>query len=291
MVDEAHVTTFAVAPAVRRRRIGERLLLALLDLAVGPRAREATLEVRLSNLPARRLYEKYGFRPVGIRPRYYSDNHEDALIMTTEPLGRPSMRDADRRACGRSWTRRPARREPDDREPRRRGRRLGAQNAPGGRMSGPLLLAVESSCDETGIALVEDGRRIHANVVASQVAMHAPTGGIVPEVAARAHLRWIVPVLDEALADGRRDHGRRRRRRRDLRPRAGGLAARRASTSPRRSPGSTASRSSRSTTSRATSTPAGCSTRARRSARRRRSRWSRWSCRAGTRSSSRCATT
>ena len=67
-------------------------------------------------------------------------------------------------------------------------------------MSGPLLLAVESSCDETGVALVEDGRRIHANVVASQVALHAPTGGIVPEVAARAHLRWIVPALDEALA-------------------------------------------------------------------------------------------
>lgn len=67
-------------------------------------------------------------------------------------------------------------------------------------MSGGLLLAVESSCDETGIALVEGGRRIHANVVASQVALHAPSGGIVPEVAARAHLRWIVPVLDEAWA-------------------------------------------------------------------------------------------
>jgi N6-L-threonylcarbamoyladenine synthase len=67
-------------------------------------------------------------------------------------------------------------------------------------VSGPLLLSIESSCDETGIALVEDGRRIHANIVASQVALHAPTGGIVPEVAARAHLRWIVPVLDEALA-------------------------------------------------------------------------------------------
>ena len=67
-------------------------------------------------------------------------------------------------------------------------------------MSGPLILAVESSCDETGIALVEGGRRIHANVVASQVALHAETGGIVPEVAARAHLRWMLPVLDEALA-------------------------------------------------------------------------------------------
>jgi N6-L-threonylcarbamoyladenine synthase len=67
-------------------------------------------------------------------------------------------------------------------------------------VSGPLILAVESSCDETGIAVVEGGRRIHANVVASQTALHAATGGIVPEVAARAHLRWIVPVLDEALA-------------------------------------------------------------------------------------------
>ncbi len=68
-------------------------------------------------------------------------------------------------------------------------------------MSGPLLLSIESSCDETGIALVDGGRRIHANVVASQVALHAVSGGIVPEVAARAHLRWIVPVLDEAWRD------------------------------------------------------------------------------------------
>ena len=68
-------------------------------------------------------------------------------------------------------------------------------------MSGPLLLAVESSCDETGIALIEAGRVVRSNVVASQVALHAPTGGIVPEVAARAHLRWIVPTLEEAWAD------------------------------------------------------------------------------------------
>jgi ribosomal-protein-alanine N-acetyltransferase len=92
MVDEAHITTFAVDPRWRRRGIGERLLLALLDLAEGRRAREVTLEVRLSNMPARRLYEKYGFRPVGIRPRYYSDNGEDALIMTTEALASAAMR-------------------------------------------------------------------------------------------------------------------------------------------------------------------------------------------------------
>ena len=93
MVDEAHITTFAVHPAWRTQRIGQRLLLAFLDLALERGAHEATLEVRLSNLPARRLYEKYGFRPVGLRPRYYSDDNEDALIMTTEPLASPLMRE------------------------------------------------------------------------------------------------------------------------------------------------------------------------------------------------------
>jgi ribosomal-protein-alanine N-acetyltransferase len=92
MVDEAHITTFAVHPDWRRRGIGERLLVTLLDASIARHAREATLEVRLSNVPARRLYEKYGFRPVGLRPRYYSDNGEDALIMTTEPLTGPDMR-------------------------------------------------------------------------------------------------------------------------------------------------------------------------------------------------------
>lgn len=92
MVDEAHVTTVAVAPAWRRQKIGARLLLALLELAIARGAREATLEVRLSNLAARRLYERFGFRPVGLRPRYYSDNDEDALIMTTDSLSGSTMR-------------------------------------------------------------------------------------------------------------------------------------------------------------------------------------------------------
>ena len=66
-------------------------------------------------------------------------------------------------------------------------------------MSGPRILAIETSCDETGIAVVVGGRQIEANVVASQVAVHAATGGIVPEVAARQQLRWIVPTLEAAL--------------------------------------------------------------------------------------------
>ena len=68
-------------------------------------------------------------------------------------------------------------------------------------MSGPRILAIESSCDETGVAVVVGGRRIEANQVATQVALHAATGGIVPEVAARQQLRWIIPTLDAALAE------------------------------------------------------------------------------------------
>jgi len=92
MVDEAHITTFAVLPAWRRRGIGGRMLHAVMLLADQMDARVATLEVRLSNLPARHLYQRFGFRPVGVRPRYYSDNGEDALIMTTDRIGSDAMR-------------------------------------------------------------------------------------------------------------------------------------------------------------------------------------------------------
>jgi [ribosomal protein S18]-alanine N-acetyltransferase len=92
LVDEAHITTFATGRPWRRQGIGERLLLALLDLSAARGAHEATLEVRPTNIPARRLYEKYGFKNVGVRTRYYSDNNEDALIMTTDALEGRSMR-------------------------------------------------------------------------------------------------------------------------------------------------------------------------------------------------------
>ena len=129
MVDEAHITTFAVHPAWRRQRIGERLLLAFLDLARDRHAREATLEVRLSNLAARRLYEKYGFRPVGLRPRYYSDNNEDALIMTTESLDDPALERPDRAAAGGARRRAGA---DGPFEPRRRTTDAGPDEPPGG---------------------------------------------------------------------------------------------------------------------------------------------------------------
>ena len=63
------------------------------------------------------------------------------------------------------------------------------------------ILAVETSCDETAAAVVEDGRRILSNVVSSQVAVHAPYGGVVPELASRHHIENIAPVVSKAMAD------------------------------------------------------------------------------------------
>jgi ribosomal-protein-alanine N-acetyltransferase len=91
MFDEGHITTFAVLPEWRRRGIGGRLMLALMDLSLELKARVMTLEVRLSNKPARELYGRFGFKPVGVRPRYYSDNGEDALIMTTDMMSSAEM--------------------------------------------------------------------------------------------------------------------------------------------------------------------------------------------------------
>ena len=86
---EVHINTIAVYPTWRGLGLGEWLLITLLEEGQALSAEVATLEVRPSNHAARRLYQKYGFEEVGRRPHYYSDNDEDALILTTPPLASP----------------------------------------------------------------------------------------------------------------------------------------------------------------------------------------------------------
>ncbi len=81
IMDELHITTIAVDPVQRGRRIGERLLLSLIEEGMTRGAERATLEVRERNTVAHNLYLKYGFEDVAVRKNYYSDNHENALIM------------------------------------------------------------------------------------------------------------------------------------------------------------------------------------------------------------------
>ena len=84
--NEAHITEIAVREKLRGNGIGELLLIGSVRVAMERGSTVLTLEARVSNFIAQRLYEKYGFQEVGIRKNYYSDNREDAVIMTTSPI-------------------------------------------------------------------------------------------------------------------------------------------------------------------------------------------------------------
>ena len=100
MADSAHVVNICVRRSHRGQGVGEMLLIAAIEHAVAHGAAELTLEVRPSNVVARNLYRKYGFADRGVRKAYYSDNREDAVIMTTDPIHEASfaerLRELDR---------------------------------------------------------------------------------------------------------------------------------------------------------------------------------------------------
>jgi len=86
MADEAHFINIAVREDHRHQGIGELLLISIIDLATELNASIVTLEVRTSNTAAQSLYHKYGFSQAGIRQGYYTDNREDAILMSTEKI-------------------------------------------------------------------------------------------------------------------------------------------------------------------------------------------------------------
>ncbi len=92
VLDEAHISTIAVRPEFRQLGIGKLLMVTMLKHAIALEAERATLEVRVSNQAAQGLYRLYGFEVTGRRPRYYSDNFEDALIMTVKGILTPAYR-------------------------------------------------------------------------------------------------------------------------------------------------------------------------------------------------------
>ncbi len=107
LTDEAHIVTIAVRDDHRGHGVGELLLIAAIETALAESQNVLTLECRVSNSVALRLYEKYGFERDGLRPRYYSDDQEDAYILTASGIGSPAygrrfqeLRDGHRRRCG-----------------------------------------------------------------------------------------------------------------------------------------------------------------------------------------------
>ena len=93
MVDEAHIVSIGVRSEYRGLGLGELLLISAIEQAIEIDSRVVTLEVRVSNYVAQNLYKKYRFTDRGTRKGYYSDNREDALIMTTEPIRSDSYRE------------------------------------------------------------------------------------------------------------------------------------------------------------------------------------------------------
>ncbi len=185
--DVGHVMNMAVRDEARGLGLGTSLLSALVDEAEARGLRRLTLEARPSNAAAIALYRSAGFCEAGLRRGYYADSGEDGLVMWTGDFAAPEAVAAARRMRERSRA-------------ALEGVRLKRTVPDGDSTShGDLLLAIETSCDETAASVLCDGREILSSVVASQVDFHRRFGGVVPEIASRKHVEAIVGVVDEAL--------------------------------------------------------------------------------------------
>jgi tRNA threonylcarbamoyl adenosine modification protein TsaD/ribosomal-protein-alanine acetyltransferase len=183
--DEGHIMNLAVRADSRGRGVGSALLAELMRAAVVRAIERVTLEVRPGNDAAIALYARTGFTGSGRRPGYYADTGEDAVIMWTGSLTSMPMREAVRRLGERGAA------------ALRDFRVLRADSTPAPHRD--LILAIETSCDETAAAVLRDGTALLSSVVASQVDFHCRFGGVVPEIASRKHTEAIVGVVEEAL--------------------------------------------------------------------------------------------
>ena len=156
-----------------------------------------TLEVRASNTAAQELYRQFGFAPAGVRKRYY-ENTEDAIVMWCHDIQSDGLRRApaiDRGAGDERGT-----------------------DATVTVDASTVVLGIETSCDETAAALVMGGNDVISSVVSSQIEIHADFGGVVPEIASRAHLEALNPVVARAIVEAGDRRAADRRRRLHLRP-------------------------------------------------------------------------
>ncbi|MBR3224969.1 MAG: tRNA (adenosine(37)-N6)-threonylcarbamoyltransferase complex transferase subunit TsaD [Atopobiaceae bacterium] len=185
--DVLDVLDVAVDSARRREGIARRLLQRLAYDGHVLGARAMTLEVAQSNDSALSLYESMGFAEAGVRKNYYGPNSHAAIMTVALPLvGAADATRPDPQASIRPWPIVPERRDAAACE------RIAAAS--------PLILSIESSCDETAMAVIDGQGRILSNVVATQIDFHARFGGVVPEIASRKHTEAIVGVFEEALA-------------------------------------------------------------------------------------------
>ncbi len=189
VADELQISNVAVAADRRREKIAARLLARVAYDAQMLGATWSSLEVEVGNDGAEKLYRLLGYEEAGVRPNYYGAGVDARIMRADLPLADLSP-DADHdpapRASIRPWPIEPAPRDDAARE---------ALLA-----AGPLVLSIESSCDETAMAVTDSHGVVCASVVATQIDFHARFGGVVPEIASRKHTEAIVGVFEETLA-------------------------------------------------------------------------------------------
>ena len=219
---QVQILKIATDPTYRRRGIARELIGLVASDARDLGATEMTLEVRLSNEGAQAFYENLGLVRIGVRPHYYSDR-EDAVIMTgplpvaTKDVAGMQLRvDEVVNSAGSATDDGLAPGTPSD--------DIGAaleqvaaslesqleampSVAEAPTFAHPLILAIESSCDETAASIIDGNGTILSDVVASQIDFHARFGGVVPEIASRKHIEAICGVCDECLDAASRSLG------------------------------------------------------------------------------------
>ena len=185
---ELQIANVAVAPERRGERIAARLMGRVAYDAQMLGATTSTLEVEVGNAPAERLYERLGYVEQGIRPNYYAPGVGARIMAAQLPLKdtapNPDVEPGPQ-ASSCAWPPVYLERTPEQAE---------ALKA-----AGELILAVESSCDETAMAVIDGAGKIIANVVATQIDFHARFGGVVPEIASRKHTEAVVGVYLETM--------------------------------------------------------------------------------------------
>ena len=187
--DDFEVTDVVVARDRRRQGIASRLVSRICYDAHVLNAATASLEVDEKNAPARAAYASLGFEEVGRRRAYYGEGHDALILKVALPLAADAEHTLDHvepSASIRPWPIQVGERDATVRE------RLAS--------AGDLVLSIESSCDETAMAVIDSHGEICANVVATSIDFHARFGGVVPEIASRKHVEAIVGVFEEVMA-------------------------------------------------------------------------------------------
>lgn len=186
--DDLEILDICVASSRRRTHIGERLLERVCYDGEMYATKTAILEVEEGNEAARALYTSLGFVEKARREDYYGQGVAACIYQATLPLDTTALHEqAQARPAASVYS--PfadmPERSPEAKE--------NIKRAHG------LILAIESSCDETGLAIINDSGEVLANVVATSLDFHARFGGVVPEIASRKHVEAIVGVYEEVM--------------------------------------------------------------------------------------------